>query len=76
MAVKVLKAREAVDLIKDNDVVVTGGFVGLGVPEEIELELENKFLEQQKPNNLTLVYAAGQGDGKDKGLNHFAHAVC
>lgn len=45
----------------------------LGVPEEIEMELENKFLEHNKPNDLTLVYAAGQGDGKDKGLNHFAH---
>lgn len=74
MAVNVLTARQAVDLIEDNAVVVTGGFVGLGVPEEIELELENKFLEQQKPNDLTLVYAAGQGDGKDKGLNHFAHS--
>ena len=26
-----------------------------------------------RPGNLTLMYAAGQGDGREKGANHFCH---
>ena len=72
MKVKFINAREAVDLITDNAVVATGGFVGLGVAEEIEEAIELRYNETQKPKGLTLYYAAGQGDGKDRGVNHFA----
>jgi propionate CoA-transferase len=79
---KVVTAAEAVRLIRDGDTVATGGFVGIGFAEEIAVALEAHYLEreshapyaQDKPRNLTLVYAAGQGDGKDRGLNHFAQA--
>lgn len=70
---KVVSVEEAVRVIRDGDTVATGGFVGIGFPEEIAVHLENHFLETGKPRGLTLIYAAGQGDGKTRGLNHFGH---
>ncbi|MEI6313790.1 MAG: acyl CoA:acetate/3-ketoacid CoA transferase [Syntrophus sp. (in: bacteria)] len=70
---KVVSAEEAVRVIRDGDLVATDGFVGSGFAEELAVELEKYFLSTGKPRNLTLLYAAGQGDGKEKGLNHLAH---
>ena len=78
---KIVKAQEAVRLVHDGDTVATGGFVGIGFAEGIAVALEQLYLttEEQhlqavgKPQNLTLVYAAGQGDGKERGLNRLGH---
>ena len=77
---KIVSAAEAVRLIHDGDTVATGGFVGIGFAEGIAVALEARFVAAQAesgsgaPRDLTLVYAAGQGDGKERGLNHFGHA--
>ncbi len=72
---KVVTAADAVRLVRDNDTLATGGFVGIGFAEEIAIALEERFLSAPDagPRGLTLVYAAGQGDGNTKGLNHLAH---
>src|SRR3954463_11112768 len=79
---KIVSAAEAVRLIRDGDTIATGGFVGIGFAEEIAVALEALYLskdERQRqaggdgPRNLTLVYAGGQGDGKERGLNHLGH---
>src|SRR5215467_7403888 len=77
---KIASAEEAARLVRDGDTIATGGFVGIGFAEEIAIALEARFLSRDesdiavgKPGNLTLIYAAGQGDGKDRGLNHLGH---
>lgn len=73
MAINFLSAKEAVKLITSGSTIATGGFVGNAVPEELEIAIEERYLETNEPKDLTLVYAAGQGDGKTRGLNHFGH---
>lgn len=73
MSVKIMTAREAMDLVPDGATVATGGFIGASFGEELAMELENRFLETGSPRDLTLMFCAAQGDRKDKGLNHLAH---
>jgi propionate CoA-transferase len=77
---KIVSAEDAVRLIHDGDTVATGGFAGVGFAEEIAVTIEQAFLESRSddpgsgtPRDLTLVFAAGQGDFATRGLNHLSH---
>ncbi|WP_026971648.1 acyl CoA:acetate/3-ketoacid CoA transferase [Aliagarivorans marinus] len=67
-----LTPRQAANWIKDGNAVMFGGFIGAVVPEAIERAIAERFISAGHPRDLTLVFAAGQGDGKERALNHLA----
>jgi propionate CoA-transferase len=70
---KIVSAAEAIALVRDGDTVAFSGFVGAVTPDELIGALEERFLATGSPRDLTLVFAAAPGDGKDRGLNRLAH---
>ena len=74
MKSKIVSAAAAVALIHDGDTLVCSGFGMVGVPDELLLALEARFLETALPRNLHLLFGGGPGDGKEQGLIRIAHA--
>jgi propionate CoA-transferase len=70
---KVISADDAVALVRDGDIVASSGYGGNGNPEALFAAIERRFLVGNGPRGLTLVWAGGQGDGKEKGLNRLGH---
>ena len=70
---KLITPRQAVDMVKDGATLGLTGFVSFGLPEELLLQMEQKFLAEGHPRDLFTFFAAGiAGDGKTRGLNHFS----
>jgi propionate CoA-transferase len=70
---KITSAEAAVALIQDGDTIALNGFGGTAFADNLAVVLEKRFLQTAGPKDLTFVYAAGLGDGKERGMNYFAH---
>lgn len=70
---KLVSAEHAASLIPDGATLAIEGFVGSGFSEELAIALEQRFLDTGAPTQLSLIYAAGIGDGQERGLNRLAH---
>ena len=70
---KVVSAQEAVSKIPNGASLVVSGFVGSAVPEYLLTVVEESFLANGVPNNLTVIWDAAVGDGKGSGVDHLGH---
>src|SRR5512147_1585291 len=73
MLKKVIPVEDAIAVLHDGDVLATTGYGGHGIPEQLLVTLERRFLDTGTPRGLTLLHSTGQGDTGDKGLNHLGH---
>jgi propionate CoA-transferase len=73
MLKKVIPVEDAISVLHDGDVLATTGYGGHGIPEQLLVTLERRFLDIGTPRGLTLVHSTGQGDAGDRGLNHLGH---
>lgn len=71
---KIIKPKNAAQLIKNNDTIVIGGAgAGHAVPDEILKAIGEYYQETGNPNNLNVIHPCGIGDNGNRGLNHLAH---
>lgn len=72
--IKFVTTKEAASMIPDGARIGSVGFMLTGTPEEMFIEIENRFLESGAPKGISLMWASGPGDGKEvRGFNHLCH---
>ena len=70
--ISILTSRDAVKLVRSNDVLFVGGNGGMGSPEALLAALGQRFLGSGKPRGITLAHVTGIGAVTEKGLCHLA----
>lgn len=69
---KIVSMDAALDLIQDNAVIGSSGFVMAGTAESVFKALGERYARTGHPKNLTGVFCASQGDGAGLGYDHLA----
>lgn len=69
---KIVSMDAALDLIQDNAVIGSSGFVMAGTAESVFKALGERYARTGHPRNLTGVFCASQGDGGGLGYDHLA----
>lgn len=65
---------EAAALVKDGStVLVDGSGGGVNEPTAVLRALEERYLSEGDPKDLTVVHVSGMGDGHGGGIDRFAH---
>lgn len=58
---KIMTSEEAIDLIKDGDVICLNSFLGIENPTALHEAIYEKYRKIGSPNNLTIISSAGFG---------------
>ena len=67
-----ISAAEAAAMITDGSTIATIGMTLVSASESILSAMEERFLRENTPRDLTIVHSCGQSD-RDRGIQHFAH---
>jgi propionate CoA-transferase len=70
---QVITAAQAAQLVKDGDTVALSGFGLACVNEEAIAAVEQRFLAEAAPKDLTVIHATAVGNRRDKGMSHWGH---
>ncbi|OJV76668.1 MAG: acyl CoA:acetate/3-ketoacid CoA transferase [Cellulomonas sp. 73-92] len=70
---QVITPQQAAALIKDGSTVALSGFGLACVNEETLIAVEQRFLAEAAPRDLTVVHASAVGNRRDRGMSHWGH---